>query len=31
MEEMEMARVDFIKNHIDAAIRTEKDFSKALK
>lgn len=28
---MEMAKVDFIKNHIAAAIRTEKDFSKALK
>ena len=30
MEEMEMAKVDFIKNPIAAAIRTEKDFSKAL-
>ena len=30
-EEMEMAKVDFIKNPIAAAIRTEKDFSKALK
>ena len=28
---MEMAKVDFIKNPIAAAIRTEKDFSKALK
>ncbi len=26
-----MAKVDFIKNHIAAAIRTEKDFSKALR
>lgn len=30
-EEMEMKKVDFIRNPIAAAIRTEKDFSKALK